>query len=699
MRARKFARGHGKEEEEAGRASWHVVIHPMMDSGSALVVLTLLLSGGVTAALHSRSRQRREERTRRLARERVGTGPPRSLYPVVDVDRCIGSLSCLHACPEGEVLGVRDGIPTLLHPERCLGHGVCADACPVGAIRLVLGTRESAVFLPQLGPGFESSRKGIHVVGELAGAPLLGPSIAQGLHVGELLAAELRCRAAPADPDVSEVAIVGGGPAGIAVAFALAAAGRTYRVLERGAALTTIRSYPRGKEVLTEPVSLPGVGRFGARRLSREQLLDEWSEAIERGRVRVEDGIEASGVEGSDGEFTVRTTRGPIRARKVVLAAGRGAPRRLGVPGAELPKVTAHLDDPGAYRQRRVLVVGGGDSAAEAAAQIARAGAREVTLCHRGDALTRCRAENAREVDELASAGLLKVRLRTRLVAIEERRVCLATDQGEISVENDHVVMALGQDLNTELLQGAGVRMKRYVEESPATGWSHRARRRSIAIGRVALAVAVMAGPAVLFLALDHGWTYYRLDRVARIRSPLHPTLRSAGALGISTGIAAALLVAMALVYTLRKRSRWLLRFGPMPAWLDLHVAAGVGCLFVVGVHAAFAASSAVASATWLSLAGIVATGVLGMHLHGALEPTAAATSAWRRRLLFFRPHGPGGALPGSVEIEAGRAMASPALRRMRGAWRVLHLALAAFFLLAVAAHVAFVVFLGYASV
>jgi heterodisulfide reductase subunit A-like polyferredoxin len=340
---------------------------------------------------------RRRERERRSARALSlgGDRLPRSLHPVIDADVCIGSLSCIKACPEGDILGVVDGAARLIHGEHCIGHGRCAAECPVNAIKLVFGSEERGVDLPEVDGFFESSRPGVHVVGELGGMGLIKNAIRQGLEAAERIADVLPAGA-------GEVVVVGGGPAGVAAALGLKARGVPHRVLEQWKLGGSILHYPREKVVMTEPVELPLWGKFGRRTLPKEELLDTLHRIVDTTHISFQEGVKVTGIEGADGAFVVRTEAGDFPASKVILAAGRrGTPRRLGVPGEESPTVYYGLREPDRFAGARVLVVGGGDSAVEAALQLAGERAK-VALSYRGDALARCRAENR---DAIRAAG------------------------------------------------------------------------------------------------------------------------------------------------------------------------------------------------------------------------------------------------------------------------------------------------------
>ena len=183
-----------------------------MDQGTLIVVASLAVAvlGGALAYVRRGRRQRRDaeafqqkvEKKQHLAR---------SLHPVIDPDICIGSLSCLKACPEGDILGIVDHAARLIHADHCIGHGRCAAECPVNAIRLVFGSAERGVDLPEVDQYFESSRPGVHVVGELGGMGLIKNAVTQGLQAAD--------RLAEVTPRGGTVVVVGAGPAGLATAL------------------------------------------------------------------------------------------------------------------------------------------------------------------------------------------------------------------------------------------------------------------------------------------------------------------------------------------------------------------------------------------------------------------------------------------------------------------------------------------------
>lgn len=597
-------------------------------------VSTLLLTAGTAAVLAMAGAVLLVARQRRQARDTAawaltvekGQHIPPSLHPVIDPDICIGSFSCLKSCPEGDIIGIVGGVAKLVEPTHCIGHGRCAAECPVGAIKLVFGTSERGVDLPEVDEFFESSRPGVHVVGELGGMGLIRNATVQGRQVSERLAAVLD-RQRP--PDVVDVAVVGSGPAGLATALGCRAAGLTFRVLEQETVGGTVAHYPRQKLVMTEPVELPIVGKLGKRHISKEELLATWQKAIAQADIRVEERTQVLGIAGADGDFSVETNQGPVRARKVVLATGRrGTPRKLGVPGEDLSKVSYRLIDAAQYEGCRVLVVGGGDAALEAAIQLSEDSDAEVTLSYRGESFGKCRDANRKKVAELAERGRLTPRMKSQVKEILPKQVRLELDGGVVELPNDYVIVCAGGELPLEFLKKVGVGLRRYHGEAPgeASGRA-RARRgsakndaeekknRRLALALFALGALIIAGLTVV------GWEYYLLPKPERLKSPLHVALRPAGVWGHGVGIIATLFMLSNFLYAVRKRWSRLKGLSSIRRWLTFHQFVGFMSPLVIAFHAAFQSNNLLATTTAASLLVVVLTGIVGRFVYG-LVPT-----------------------------------------------------------------------------
>ena len=383
---------------------------------------------------------RRHFRAERLSLEvhheakEAGLLEPASLHPIIDPVRCLGCGACVRACPEQphhHVLGLIEGKAHLVSPTECIGHGACKSACPVDAITLVFGTETRGVDLPVLNPSFETNVPGVYIAGELGGMGLIRNALTQGRQAVESIGKQGK----KAPGKRLDVLIVGAGPAGMAAALTAKSLNLTYLVVEQESLGGSVFKYPRGKLVMTAPVELPLVGNFHFRQTSKEALLEVWTEIMQQHELRIQCAERVEAVEKEEDGFVVRTSKGAYRASAVLLAIGRrGTPRKLAVPGEELPKVVYRLIDPDQYVGQEVLVVGGGDSALEAAASIAEVSGTQVTLSYRGEAFGRAKPRNRQRVAQAADRGNLKVLLASSVSHIHPDLVILEHGGKQVEV-------------------------------------------------------------------------------------------------------------------------------------------------------------------------------------------------------------------------------------------------------------------------
>ena len=424
--------------------------------------IVYLIPIAIALGFYSWRRHRVQQRNLRAHHHAIQAGlvEPASLHPVVDQLTCIGCGSCVKACPdqnEHSILGLINGKAQLLNPTECIGHGACRTACPVGAIQLVFGTATRGVDLPRVTPWFETNVPGIFVAGELGGMGLIRNAVEQGRQAVEQIHARR-----PRGAEDLDLVIIGAGPAGFAASLAALERRMRFVTLEQESLGGGIYQYPRGKIVMTQPARLPIVGDIKLRTTSKEELLD-LLRAIERKtnlKISYRERVEA--IQRVNGGFLVRSTTGEYRAHNVLLAIGRrGTPRKLGVAGEDLPKVTYRLIEPEQYLDQHVLVVGGGDSALEAAASIAEVSSTgSVILSYRGDAFGRAKPRNRERIADAERVGRLRVMLNSKVEMIEPQSVELQSGGVVRKVGNDSVIVSVGGILPTDFLRAVGIEIE-----------------------------------------------------------------------------------------------------------------------------------------------------------------------------------------------------------------------------------------------
>jgi thioredoxin reductase (NADPH) len=389
----------------------------------------------------------------------AGMTEPASLHPIISESKCLGCGACVTACPETshhDVLGLINGKAALIGPTDCIGHGACKTACPFDAITLVFGTARRGLDIPLLKPNFESNVPGIYVAGELGGMGLIKNALTQGQQALEAIA-----KAGVKRPGALDVLIIGAGPAGLAASLAAKKMGLSYQTIEQEALGGAVFQYPRGKLVMTAPVDLPIIGKVQFRNTSKETLLKFWNEACHGNGLKISYQERVEAIENKDGAFHVRTSKGQHVASAVLLGIGRrGTPRKLGVPGEEMSKVVYRLIDPEQYRGKHVVVVGGGDSALEAAASIAELGDTTVALSYRGDAFQRAKQRNRQRVDEASKKGQLNVLLNSQVREIRAEEVVLKHADKELKLRNDAVIVSAGGILPNDFLKSIGIQVE-----------------------------------------------------------------------------------------------------------------------------------------------------------------------------------------------------------------------------------------------
>jgi len=221
----------------------------------------------------------------------------------------------------------------------------------------------------------------------------------------------------------------------------------------------TIFKYQKGKFVMAEPSILPLRSPFSFEAGSRETILGKWDEELAKYKVNLRRGAQVTAIAGQKGAFVLTLAdRSTVNAEAVVLAIGlQGNLRKLGVPGEEQPKVVYRLIDAEQYRGKRVLVVGGGDSALEAALAISEQPGAKAALSYRGDSFGRVKPKNRERLDEATAKRRIEVLLGSNIVEIGATDVTLRQGDRSWTQPNDAVIVCAGGVLPTDLLKKVGV--------------------------------------------------------------------------------------------------------------------------------------------------------------------------------------------------------------------------------------------------
>lgn len=386
-----------------------------------------------------------------------GMYEPVSLHPVIDVGTCIKSGACYQACPEKDIIGIIHGRATLVNAAECVGHGACFHACPVEAISLVIGTEKRGVDLPHVSENFETNVPGVFIAGELGGMGLIKNSVEQGQQAVDFIAKSLTKKGG--GNDCYDLIIVGAGPAGISASLTAKKHGLRFLTLEQDSLGGTVFNFPRSKIVMTSPVELPLYGKLKLYNTSKAELLAIWNEALTKNNISIREHTKVESVQIEGDLFRVFTNQGDqFSTRRVLLAIGRrGSPRKLGVPGEGRENVAYRLLEPENISGKKVVVVGGGDSAIEAALSLAEQ--NSVILSYRGDAFARVKPKNREKLEAALQEGKVDVKLKSNLVKIDQELVELALEEngGTKALPCDLVYIFAGGELPTQFLQKVGV--------------------------------------------------------------------------------------------------------------------------------------------------------------------------------------------------------------------------------------------------
>lgn len=354
--------------------------------------------------------------------------------------------------------------------------------------------------LPRCDADGRTSVPGVRIVGDLTGIPLLKLALDSGARAAAQLAAELGPAQPPGD-DRLDVIVIGGGVSGMATAIECVRLGLRCLVVEASQPFATIANFPARKRIFTYPTAMTPRGQLQVQAPDKEGLLAELRAQLAQHEVPVRHANAERITREREGLSVHLHDGGPLRARRVVVAIGRtGNFRRLGVPGEDLPHVTNRLIDPAPFAGRAVAVVGGGDSALEAALALTDAGAR-VALIHRGDEFPRARPETAAALERAAAAGELTVHRGARVTQIGPAALLLA-DGREVTA--NEVFVLVGREPPLAFFRRSGLQLR--------GEWTRRALAGTLAFAAAAVVLYAMKAFGVLG---DAAWNPARLARVA----------------------------------------------------------------------------------------------------------------------------------------------------------------------------------------
>ena len=321
---------------------------------------------------------------------------------------------------------------------------------------------------PYLKKHNESSISGLFIVGDLAGAPVIKYAMAQGYEVIEHIASLPGAIGGP-DRSLLDVVIVGAGAGGLNAALQAQERGLRYVLIEKEQIANTIENFPEGKWVYAEPDSQPPRGKLWLDGASKEELTRRWHEIVQENHLDLRTDESVLRCEKQDGIFNVTTTKVQYRSKRVVLATGqRGNPRRLEIPGEEREQVYHRLYSPRKYKNENILVIGGGNSAIEAAVTLSEQ--NHVYLSYRGNEIRRAFKDNHRKLDEAVAAGRIELLLNSTVKEFGKKESVLRIARsGQDEIQNlpyDHAFVLIGADIPREFLKSLGLKMENEWEGS-----------------------------------------------------------------------------------------------------------------------------------------------------------------------------------------------------------------------------------------
>jgi thioredoxin reductase (NADPH) len=428
---------------------------------SLAILLCLIV---VFIYLRKQKRESKKVEDKIVIAKRDGMYEPVSLHPVIDENSCIRTGACIAACPEHDIIGIKDGKAVTINASRCIGHGACFHACPTQAITLVIGTEKRGVELPHINQNFETNINGIYIAGELGGMGLIKNAVEQGRQAVENIAKSLR----KSHQATYDLVIVGAGPAGISASLTAKKHNLKFLTLEQDTLGGTVFTFPRQKIVMTSAMDLPLYGKVKLFETSKSALLDLWNDALLKNGITIKENAKVESITPENGHFVIETISGElITAKTVLLSIGRrGTPRKLGIQGEMQEKVAYRLLEPEDISGKDIMVVGGGDSAIESALLLADQ--NNVTLSYRNETFSRIKPMNSEKINKAIAKGKVNVLFNTNPINISKESVILSTGKAgeQLTIKNDLVYIFAGGELPVQFLQKAGIHITKKFGEA-----------------------------------------------------------------------------------------------------------------------------------------------------------------------------------------------------------------------------------------
>lgn len=279
---------------------------------------------------------------------------------------------------------------------------------------------------PEIDKYGETSVKGIYIIGDLTGIPLLKLAAESGKKIINHLLQNTdlkKLKEQNKNENIYDIIIVGAGPGGIAAGIEASKHNLKYKILESAQKFNTIVNFPKGKPIYAEPNDFTQESEIKINDGTKESLLSDLENQIKNVVLPIDEGVTVESINKADNYFEVFSKSGKYKSLKVILAIGKsGNSRMLKVPGENFPKVYNRLFDPADAKEHNVLVVGGGDTALETAIATAEY-AKSVTISYRKESFSRPKEGNVEKLIELETSGKVKFLMSTNVKEIKENSV------------------------------------------------------------------------------------------------------------------------------------------------------------------------------------------------------------------------------------------------------------------------------------